>query len=234
MQGTKKWSIGLAIALLLSAVGLVTYGALQPLENHFEGSVRDLLPQPPPGWTVTERPIADSPEMRQAVGELLNFDDAVFVDYTSTLGDRLSVYVAYWKAGKMSSRLVAGHTPDVCWVNSGWKRLAGSQVSQWGVQTYLIPQAEVRVYAAEGEVEHVMFWHLFGGEPLSYDTTGSPPWFAPVSDMLSKGLRQRQEQFFIRLSAEDSLHDPGLAPILEPILAHVQNLAASERSAAER
>src|SRR5690606_27133761 len=33
---------------------------------------------------------------------------------------RLSVYVAYWEPAKMSSRLVAGQTPDVCWVGAGW------------------------------------------------------------------------------------------------------------------
>lgn len=60
--------------------------------------------------------------MRKAVGELLNYSQGLHWDYLGPNGQRLSVYLAYWSADKMSSRLVAGHTPDVCWVAGGWKR----------------------------------------------------------------------------------------------------------------
>lgn len=108
-----------AILLLLTAIALVVYGSTRPVERTFHGKLADILPDAPPGWTRTLRPIADSPEMQEAVGELLNFDDGIFVDYTRGT-DRLSVYIAYWTPGKMSHRLVAGHTPDVCWVGAGW------------------------------------------------------------------------------------------------------------------
>jgi hypothetical protein len=85
--------------------------------------VIDLVPKQeelPPGWTVEYKPIADTPEMKKAVAELLNYDDAVYAVYSN--GTRhLSVYIAYWTPGKMAQRLVAGHTPDVCWVGAGWR-----------------------------------------------------------------------------------------------------------------
>ena len=112
--------IVVVLALLGIAVGLVVYGSTRPLSPTFHGRLADLLPPAPPGWTRKEQPIADSPEMRQKVDELLSYDDGIFYVYTS--GPlRLSVYVAYWQPGKMSARLVAGHTPDVCWVGAGWK-----------------------------------------------------------------------------------------------------------------
>jgi len=66
-----------------------------------------------PGWSAAQRPVADTEEMKRAVAELLNHDAGGFVTYTN--GDlQISIYAAYWKPGKMSPRLVAGHTPDVC------------------------------------------------------------------------------------------------------------------------
>lgn len=108
--------------MLLGAVALVIYGETRPLERTFYGSVKDLLPTPEevPGWTVQYLPIADTPEMQAKVNELLNYDDAVYAVYTKGT-ERISIYIAYWMPGKMSERLIAAHTPDVCWVGQGWK-----------------------------------------------------------------------------------------------------------------
>jgi hypothetical protein len=76
-----------------------------------------------------EEEIAATPEMKRAVDELLNFDDAAFFTYTKG-EDRVSVYIAYWKPGTMPQRLVSGHTPDVCWVGNVWEvRRRESRVS---------------------------------------------------------------------------------------------------------
>lgn len=109
-------------AVLLGAIGLVIYGETRPLERTFYGSVKDLLPKPEdvPGWAVQYLPIADTPEMQAKVNELLNYDDAVYAVYTKG-AERVSIYIAYWTPGKMSERLIAGHTPDVCWVGAGWR-----------------------------------------------------------------------------------------------------------------
>lgn len=190
--------------LLLTAIGLMFYSHANTPVRTFTDRLKDRLPPPPPGWTLTENTIADTPEMQKAVGELLNFDDAVFVDYTKG-GRRLSVYMAYWTPGKMSQRLVAGHTPDVCWVGNGWTKVSAETVTNFGDAKRLLPPAESRCFQAQGRLEYVWFWHVVGAGVQSYGTGDKPPWYAMIADLLSKGLNQRQEQFFIRLSSETPL-----------------------------
>jgi len=217
--------------LLAAAIALVIYGNTRPQERTFHGKLIDVLPEAPPGWTRTLRPIADTPEMQKAVGEMLNFDDAVFVDYTRGT-DRLSVYIAYWTPGRMSHRLVAGHTPDICWVGAGWtcteRGTWPSEPSQQSDSPTVLAQradrdriailpAESRTFTARGTTEYVWFWHIVGGRPISYGPQ-TPPWYASLADMIAKGFDQREEQFFIRLSAPRPLDDPALAAVRDPIL----------------
>lgn len=207
-----------AALLLLGAVGLVAYGTAQIPPPTFHGRLHDFLPPPPPGWTMKEKPIADTPEMKQAVGELLNFSDGVFVDYLGPAGERLSVYMAYWVPGKMSHRLVATHTPDVCWVGGGWKKTEeGRTPSLLGD----MPSGESRTFTANGTPEYVWYWHLVGTESKSYATGQEPPWYASLTDLFQKGLKQREEQFFIRLSSDRPLDAPFLQPILTATLRHI-------------
>lgn len=208
--------LGGSMVLLLGAIALVIYGGHRPMRRTFHGHVADLLPTAAdlPGWTIQELPIADTPEMQKKVGEVLNFDDGAFCIYTHGT-DRLSVYIAYWTPGRMSSRLVAGHTPDVCWVNGGWKVDAAESGAELAVDisgpgtpqrasvqavTPLLP-AEERTMSKDGATEYVAFWHRVGDEIVSYRTHGLPPWYAAFGDMLRRGLDQRQEQFFIRISS---------------------------------
>jgi len=203
--------------LLLTAVALVIYGNSRIPAPSFHGSLAHILPPPPPGWTMKTREIADTPEIKEAVGEILNYDDGVFVDYTNGM-DRLSVYIAYWKPGKMSQRLVATHTPDVCWVGSGWAKESSETVTNLSVDGNLLPPAEGRVFRIQGNAEYVWFWHVIGPEVKTYATGFVPPWYAPLIDLARKGLNQREEQFFIRLSSQNPLNSLSLEPVLNPVL----------------
>jgi hypothetical protein len=185
-----------SLCLLVGAIGLVTYGSMRVPEPTFHGAVHALLPPPPPGWSIKEKPIATSPEMQEAVGELLNFDDGVFVDYLGPSKERVSVYIAYWSPGRMSHRLVATHTPDVCWVGGGWEKRASGDTSGAAPK---LPTGEARLFVARGNPEHVWFWHLVGTESKRYGTGHVPPWHAALTEVFRKGLNQREEQFFIRI-----------------------------------
>ena len=204
----------LASTLLLTAVGLVTYAALRPLPPPtLNQPLASIVPDQIPGWTVKDQPIADTEEMKKAVGELLNYDDAVYRTYTQGQ-TTISVYVAYWKAGKMSPRLIAGHTPDVCWVGNGWKCTARDfaypvSYEQTAPSSKLPAQsssiqlklAQAGTYEISGNVQHVLFWHLHHGELVSYNTGKQPPWYAPLTDLWRGGFNQRGEQFFIRIAS---------------------------------
>ena len=77
---------------------------------------------------------------------------------------------------------------------------------------------ERRIFELTGHREHVWFWHVVGGEVKSYGTGSRAPWYSSLADAFERGLNQRQEQFFIRLSSNHSLEDPALAPVLEPLI----------------
>ncbi len=157
-----------------------------------------------PGWSAKETPIADTEEMKKAVGELLNYDAGNVVVYSK--GDlQISIYAAYWKAGKMSPRLVATHTPDVCWVGSGWICRVAGPVDLGIADGRKLPTKH-RIFATPaGDVQHVVFCHLVGGNPLDYGRFGDPPWYAALSDLRSVGLQLRQEQLFFRISSNRPL-----------------------------
>lgn len=122
--GTPRFALAGAAFVLLAGVVLAFVGMRPPPPRTFQGSVKDLLPPAEivarDGWKVEYLPIADTPEAKAKVEELLNYDDAVFAVYTRGT-ERVSIYLAYWTPGKMSHRLVASHTPDVCWVGAGWR-----------------------------------------------------------------------------------------------------------------
>jgi hypothetical protein len=152
-----------------------------------------------PGWQITRLPASETEEVKRAMDELLNFDSAGFVNYVH--GDlRVSIYAAYWRPGKMSQRLIASHTPDVCWAANGWvceQRAKGEL--QIGAGRVL--PVERRVFTYHGAVEHVLFVHLVEGRVLNYEGLDEPPWHAMFADLFARGFHLRGEQLFVRISS---------------------------------
>ncbi len=186
--------------VLLLGIGLVGYGEWRPLrEPRFKGKLADMLPTTDevPGWVIEPEEIARTPEMKRAVAEMLNFDDAVFVSYLSG-SDRISVYLAHWNPGRISHRLIAGHTPDVCWVGNGWEVVERHHDLELPIRG--VPPAEHRKMRFQGRDETVLFWHLVGGEVHSYNAP-CPPWYAMFTDTWQRRCRQREEQLFVRVSS---------------------------------
>ncbi len=210
-------SVAAALLLLVAAV----------LQSHpVPPSVRpttrlaDILPLQLPGGSSRDEPIATTEEMKRAVGELLNYDDAVFRVYQMP-GWRISVYAAWWSAGKMSPRLVAAHTPDVCWPGNGWERDREAEGRHGPLNQTLdaagLATGECRVFKIRGMSEHVVFWHKVGGEMVSYGTGYAPPWWAVFDEIRRKGLNLRQEQLFVRVSSDKPLETIWGNPETEPL-----------------
>jgi hypothetical protein len=218
----KNLALPSTVGLLVIAVGILAYGAASIPKAKFQQQLRDIYPPPPSGWTLKARPIAESAEMTQAIAELLNFDDGFFADYISQDGDRISVYMAYWTPGKMSHRLIATHTPDVCWVGSGWRKDAEAKITNLLNNTDTpVPIGESRTFSANGVPEYVWFWHLVGSRSQSYGTGAHPPWHSVFTDILERGINQRAEQFFIRISSNRTLESQMSGEILPTILTRV-------------
>lgn len=237
------WSLA---CLLGASVTLVLLGqALKPTAS-FLGSLHSILPAGSelPEWRVQVLPVAESPEMQRAVGEMLNFDQAAYAQYINGPVE-VSLYAAYWSPGKMSHRLIAVHTPDVCWLGAGWERMEGYQtrldllVGQWrNTRAAQRPELkmtepldlqpvdrflwEYRKFRLAERTEYVVFLHLVGGRALGYGVEGVPPWHSVIGDLLERGLRQREEQFFVRISGNRPL--PELLAT-EPVLQFLQKFA---------
>lgn len=183
-----------------------------------------ILPTHLGGAVGRDQPIAETEEMMRAVDEALNFDDAIFRTYE--LADaRVAVYAAWWRPGKMSPRLVAGHTPDVCWPANGWVRDAACEAEFAALGGQLTAAGflpgECRVFSGAGRPEHVVFWHKVGDEVKSYGNAWAPPWWAIFDEMRRDGLDLRQEQLFVRLSSnrpiEELLARPEIGPLIESL-----------------
>ncbi len=191
-----KWATILALIVLIAGITL-----------QFRSCAHEPGTTPPPiaetivsqagHWIAEDLPIAETEEMKRAVGELLNFDDAVFRSYRKG-GWQFDVYAAYWRPGKMSERLVAGHSPDVCWVAAGWKPLPREAPAD---QNWAASGAQYRIFGDNaGRPRHVVFWHVSGGESVDYGG-GVPPWWTIFSDLKKHGFNQRRSQYFVRVSS---------------------------------
>ena len=157
------------------------------------------------GVKIEFLPLATSYEMKQRINEALNYDDAIYAVLQSGRS-RIYVYIAYWSTGKMSSRLIAGHTPDICWVCNGWvvEKAESEYRVQDGKNRRYIP-AEYRIMSSKHDRQHVLFWHIADRKSISYKTQGAPPWYATFTDIMNNGARQRPEQIFIRINSNDDL-----------------------------
>lgn len=183
--------------------------------------VADLLPSSAGEWRKEMKPVAESVELARRVESVLRYDDVVFAELKKG-AQSVSVFIAYWRPGKVSYREVAGHTPDVCWVNAGWRCVqALEDVEVGSVGGRRLMPSRTRLMRSESHSEHVWFWHVFGGQVRSYKKFGRPPWYAIITDTLKNGLEQKKEQYFVRISSGTPLDvkDGWLTPSLLELLA---------------
>jgi hypothetical protein len=130
----------------------------------------------------------------------------------------LEIYVAYWAPWSVNLQEAGQHTPDTCWVNSGWQlaeRRSGFIFEIYPVQ---LRPAEFGLFSKDRLSLHVAFSHIVGGKLHRYDqlgwdhgVTGFRFRFPKVlSDWRLYGLDQKQEQFFARIHSYEP-HDTLLA-----------------------
>jgi len=233
MPSPKPTALRLRRVLILGGTGLLLLAAvgLQLSAGGETGPVRspsflaNLIPSSLTGWQGRELPLAETEELRNAVADTLQFDEHVSREYTKA-GRRISIYIAYWQPNKVPPRSVGVHTPDTCWIQNGWTCSERIQRVPLSSASTPLQPAENGIYHFGGTTQHVLFWHLVGGETYSYEQSGLHDIWAPLRDLKTFGLNQKKEQFFIRLSADapwDRIwHDPGVRELigsLETLLA---------------
>lgn len=208
--------LGAVLAIVLLMEILPALVSKPPQAQHV--ALADAIPREVPGWTAKVVPLANTPEMRQAVSGILQYDEAEVVQFTSADGLVVELYAAYWKAGKAPYSLVGAHTPDTCWINNGWNCVTRTHARVLDVGGRHMKPGEEGRYAPQqsGATMDVLFWHLVGGRPHSgYGLSG---WSDGVvghlqrlpllfRDMKRYSFNLAQEQLFVRISSQAQFDD---------------------------
>lgn len=221
----------LAGLILLVAVLLQVVAGLKPVpEGSLDAPLEEKIPASLSGWAVRDLDLGPTESVTERSFQLLNLDDFVHREYRR--GDRVfTVYVAYWKPGKMPVRLVNQHTPDRCWTEAGWvctdrewnvERVAGTtalQPGQWGV--FELGEARNFTY----------FWHIVGGQAHWYggerlNTKSSLT--SVVEDFKKFGLNVHREQFFVRITSPEPMDSLWEQEGFQTIMASLAELCLAE------
>jgi hypothetical protein len=207
----------IAGAILLAAVAWSVVKVHRREIRSSHGALLSGLPSIFSGWQILNLPVATSPEMEKTVVNTLNYDDAIYREYHR--GQRsFTLYAAYWKSYKIHPRLVAIHTPDVCWVANGWSMVAVRKPYLIRVNGRLLWRAQYREFSRNGATQYVLYWHLVSGHPSDY---ASGPDSAPVSfwrSWVADIADGAGEQFFIRLASSEPWDSLAEEPVVQEIL----------------
>lgn len=217
-----RWS------LLLPALVLVAAGVLQSLDVFREkpeprgAHLGKYIPAQLPGWAPRDLPLGANEVVTREAEKILNYDEVVNREFRR--GEIVvGVYVAYWSAGKMPTRLVASHTPDRCWTENGWQCLEMKFRDPRSVNGAPLLPAEWRLFRPPSATAptHVLYWHLVSGELYDYGSrfNAVPHPLLWWKDAVKQAFSGSREQYFIRLTSnvpfERIWNEPGLTQVLQ-------------------
>lgn len=183
-----------------------------------------LMPTEVAGWEMKDRELGDTEFMRTQVKDILRYDDAFFRTYRRG-NTEVGVYVAYWGPGMIHPIDAATHSPDLCWINAGWQEQQHDYEQRLddGARRAL-KIAQFREFSMSGgQRQEVVFWHLMGGELSGYALGPSTRWRARQPVLWQNQLNtwfgfRRREQFFIRISTNQSMAELTADPLWREII----------------
>ena len=197
---------------------------------HFTQPIAEVVPTEVSGWTSKDLPLAATESMQETVNRILQFDQYVYRLYEHE-DTQVTVYVAYWSPGKVTTTDAGVHNPDSCWVNAGWTRVERKHGLEVTLKEGALVPFEYGVYQMEESRLPVIFWHIVGGEINRYEEQ-KEGWRdglmgridrlpLVLGDLKKYGLNQRREQMFIRITANKSFgelfKDPNFLRLLEAL-----------------
>jgi len=220
MKDKKLILVGFVALVVLGMAGVIVFQATRPPKAFRIPDLENEVAKNVEGWNWVDVPIAESPEMQRAIDELLNFDRALFRVYKK--GDiEVAVYCAYWTPGKTQFKQIEAHTPDICWVRGGWTREKSESdyVLKVGGEAY--QPGEFRIMQIKDSIRYVVYWHLWEGRAFSYNRGEGQVVGAFLYDLWERGLNQKAEQLFIRVSSSvpyaELENDPGFHEIMSSL-----------------
>lgn len=209
---------------VLSAAALTTFFIVNTRPSLPAASVQapdlfSLLPEQVPGWEVgTANLYAFSGTLQTEHLAQRNYVLPAESDRTEII-----IYVAYWRPGQASVSLVASHTPDACWPGSGWTAVpTGHDREQLTVARHTLPTAEHRLFQADSRPQHVWFWHLYDGKPITYRDPYSAIELLRIA--WRYGFRREAPQLFVRVSSNRPWPQIANEPVLTEFFARMRPL----------
>jgi exosortase len=137
--------------------------------------------------------------------------------------DRIIIYLAYWRPGQASVSLVASHTPDACWPGTGWESIPVPEPRvQLTSGARRLPEAEARFFRSGDFPQHVWFWHLYNGRPITQQDPNSPAELLRLA--WRYGFHHDGDQLFVRISSNRDWDAIAREPMLETLFARLQPL----------
>jgi len=186
--------------------------------------LESLVPAAVSGWEVQERAMGETELVREQVLKILHYDEAFFRTYRQG-NTEVGIYVAYWKPGAIDPIDASIHSPDLCWVNAGWREERHDYASKLNDGAgHALKIAQFRDFSTTGGVhQEVVFWHLMGGKLSGYVLGPSSRWRERLPVLWASqlnnwfGFRQR-EQFFIRISTNRTMAELTASPLWREIM----------------
>jgi hypothetical protein len=218
MKNNKFLIVPIALGMvLIFAIFYSIFFSLRASDKVLHPDLLNRVPVKFPGWDVTELKIAETERIQNAVSEQLNYDHAIYRQYTAG-GKTLAVYAAYWRPYKLSPRLISIHTPDVCWVVNGWEILSADYEYPITINHQPAWHAQQRLFEAGSKQVNVLFWHLLDGRLSGY-AEGPQSTSKSFVGNIWRDLRQGAgEQFFIRISSDRPWSEWKDEPLFNEIL----------------
>lgn len=233
----RKFLLIFGIIVALASLSALAYTTLfyTPTKT-MQGDLKEQLVSEFDGWEIEEQPLAETEAMQETVEGILNFSQAVYRTYQRG-GTTIGVYVAYWEPKMMPVRLVQSHTPDVCWVRSGWE--IHPEESGFSVNCQLDGQplfpAEMRTLSKSNHTEYVAYWHVLG-DHIYVNRSKAGQWdrWDPIKTLFVYGLHQQREQFFVRINSNRPIDEIWDTPMMQEILKDLADLTLTPPEAPEQ
>lgn len=213
------------MAVLVLAVVVVLVKSMRQHRETLYGGLVQQLPVAEDGWTSRDLPIADTPEMKKAVSELLNYDAAVLREFSKD-GHKMLVYVAYWKPGRFHPRLITQHVPDNCWVGNGMSLIAAKYGVPLRMHDWVTWPGQYRQFNDNGIKINVIYWHLMGNHLSGYAEGPESINKTFLQGFLTDMRNGVGEQFFIRISSEDGIKTWESNRLVEKVLSVLKPVLA--------
>lgn len=220
-SGWRRWSLMIPALVLVAAVAVQGMHVFREVPRARGPHLTQAVPASVAGWSSRDLPLGPNEFLSSEAEKILNYDEVLNREYSR--GARtFGVYIAYWGAGKMPTRLVASHTPDRCWTENGWRCLAMKFKAPVTFEGTALQPAEWRQFEPPlgGSPVYVLYWHLVEGRTYDYgerfNNVPSPRlWW---KDAVQQALLGSREQYFIRLTSPEPLenlwNDPGFSEVV--------------------